>query len=278
MDYDKKPEGYGAKAPPPEDEPLNEADAEEPVDDEPALTPERIAELQRFANAHPELCDLERYSRDAFAGATRRFAAYLMDCLIVVPTMLLVALVLGTVPGSGFRAAESVGLFGLSPHLASAITSLIQLLLYDTYFTATVHRWGGTWGQKFCKVAVLGRDLAMPSKSQARGRYWAAVLAALPLGLGLLAIVWDRRRRGWHDRMAGTYVVHLHAIPGDIVRLASLNTRDKGESAKEGKETTGCLMGLIMFVFAPGLIVLGLAYLLLKKTGIIKSQAPTESQ
>ncbi len=43
------------------------------------------------------------------------------------------------------------------------------------------------------------------------GRAWLRVLgtvvALLPLGLGWLAAAWHPRRRGWHDRIAGTEVV-----------------------------------------------------------------------
>jgi uncharacterized RDD family membrane protein YckC len=37
-------------------------------------------------------------------------------------------------------------------------------------------------------------------------RFIGYALAALPLGLGLLWIVFDPRRQGWHDKLAGTVV------------------------------------------------------------------------
>ena len=39
-------------------------------------------------------------------------------------------------------------------------------------------------------------------------RLLANPLSLLPLGLGYLAIVLSPRRRGWHDRLAGTTVVY----------------------------------------------------------------------
>lgn len=33
------------------------------------------------------------------------------------------------------------------------------------------------------------------------------LLSALPLGLGFLWIAWDRRKQGWHDKLAGTMVI-----------------------------------------------------------------------
>lgn len=34
------------------------------------------------------------------------------------------------------------------------------------------------------------------------------LLSMLPLGLGFLWIAWDRRKQGWHDKLAGTVVIH----------------------------------------------------------------------
>ncbi|MBK8207810.1 MAG: RDD family protein [Planctomycetes bacterium] len=193
-----------------------------------------------------------------------------------MPTMLLAAWVLGTFPGQNAADAESVGLFGMSAKVAKAVTKVLQLVLYDMYFTATMHRWGGTWGMKFSGMIVLGRNLAMPSKGQARGRYWATLFSVLPLGLGLLSMLWDKRKRAWHDRIVATYVVKWDKVPGRIVAAASRATRDAKENSSEEASTLKGLVWLILLVFAPGLIVLGLARLILGKLGIIKSK-PKES-
>lgn len=44
--------------------------------------------------------------------------------------------------------------------------------------------------------------------------FWQGVLrslgyfiSSLPLGLGFLWIIWDRRKQGWHDKIAGTVVI-----------------------------------------------------------------------
>jgi len=40
------------------------------------------------------------------------------------------------------------------------------------------------------------------------GRYFAYVLSALPLGLGFIWIAFDRRKQGWHDKLANTVVIY----------------------------------------------------------------------
>jgi uncharacterized RDD family membrane protein YckC len=39
------------------------------------------------------------------------------------------------------------------------------------------------------------------------GRYFAYYLSTILLGLGFLWIIWDPKKQGWHDKLAGTVVV-----------------------------------------------------------------------
>ncbi|PIE23820.1 MAG: RDD family protein [Neptuniibacter caesariensis] len=39
------------------------------------------------------------------------------------------------------------------------------------------------------------------------GRYLAYYLSALPVGLGFIWVAFDRRKQGWHDKLAGTVVI-----------------------------------------------------------------------
>lgn len=52
--------------------------------------------------------------------------------------------------------------------------------------------------------AATGRP---PSTAQLVGRYLGYFVSAIPLFLGLLWVGWDRRKQGWHDKLAGTVVV-----------------------------------------------------------------------
>jgi uncharacterized RDD family membrane protein YckC len=46
-----------------------------------------------------------------------------------------------------------------------------------------------------------------PSTLQYVVRYLGYFVSILPLCLGLLWVAWDRRKQGWHDKLAGTVVV-----------------------------------------------------------------------
>jgi uncharacterized RDD family membrane protein YckC len=52
--------------------------------------------------------------------------------------------------------------------------------------------------------AATGKD---PSLRQMIGRYFAYFVSTLPFGLGFLWIAFDRKKQGWHDKLAGTVVV-----------------------------------------------------------------------
>ena len=52
--------------------------------------------------------------------------------------------------------------------------------------------------------AKTGKTL---TPGQAVGRYLGYIVATIPFGLGLLWVVFDRKKQGWHDKMAGTVVI-----------------------------------------------------------------------
>lgn len=54
---------------------------------------------------------------------------------------------------------------------------------------------------------VDSRTGGAPTAGQCVGRYFSYLLAALPLGLGLIWAAFDGRKQGWHDKLAGTVVV-----------------------------------------------------------------------
>jgi uncharacterized RDD family membrane protein YckC len=52
--------------------------------------------------------------------------------------------------------------------------------------------------------AASGQTL---STGQSVGRYFAYLVSTLPLFLGFVWVAFDRRKQGWHDKLAGSVVV-----------------------------------------------------------------------
>ncbi len=46
-----------------------------------------------------------------------------------------------------------------------------------------------------------------PTTAQFIGRYFAYLISGLPLGLGFFWVAIDKKKQGWHDKLAGTVVV-----------------------------------------------------------------------
>jgi len=67
---------------------------------------------------------------------------------------------------------------------------------------------GQTPGMRLLGLKLKTAGGGRPTGRQSRLRLVWLVLSAIPLGAGLLAILFDERRRGWHDRHAGTEVVY----------------------------------------------------------------------
>tara|TARA_R110002073_G_scaffold333107_1_gene520172 strand:+ start:470 stop:904 length:435 start_codon:yes stop_codon:yes gene_type:complete len=47
-----------------------------------------------------------------------------------------------------------------------------------------------------------------PSKGQMIGRYFGYYVSGLIFALGFIWIAFDKRKQGWHDKLAGTLVIH----------------------------------------------------------------------
>ncbi len=178
----------------------------------------------------------------AFAGIGRRLLAFLLDCLVVMPTALLVAWLMGTLPFLFDRTADAVGVFGLKPLVAKLITNGITILLYDFYFARLVSHGGRTLGMSLLSIAVVDNEGRPPRLSAARTRYLMAGLAMIPAGLGLLAMLWHPQRRGWHDRASRTWVIHEVVL--------SYHRQAHGLGGKRESPITASVL-----VFLPGMVL-----------------------
>jgi uncharacterized RDD family membrane protein YckC len=67
---------------------------------------------------------------------------------------------------------------------------------------------GQTAGMRAWHIRVVRDDGRALTWAQAALRFGAGIVSTLPAGLGLWWSVFDRHKRGWHDRWTGTRVVH----------------------------------------------------------------------
>jgi len=150
----------------------------------------------------------------AVAGFFRRLAAFVVDAVIlvvlnttVIPLVFSQVIPLGDLFGYGYGygywhpsyLAESL-LFGF-PRLS------LLAIIYYTVFTAVR---GQTPGKMLLRIKVVNENDRTPGVGYVLLRETIGrLLATIPLYLGFLWIAWDGKKQGWHDKLAGTYVIAL---------------------------------------------------------------------
>jgi uncharacterized RDD family membrane protein YckC len=138
-----------------------------------------------------------------FAPHAGRLIAYIVDGFLIGILITIVWVVLGVI-GGGLIAADSVGAAGGVFTLAVVLSILIYLV-YFPYFWA---RSGQTPGMRIFRLRVVrdadGGPISGGSAVLRLVGYW---ISAAVFYLGFIWILVDKRRRGWHDLLAGTCVI-----------------------------------------------------------------------
>jgi len=130
-----------------------------------------------------------------YAGFWQRAAATAIDALVV-----LVILVPLAVLGFGLRRVS------LDP--AALAWDLIALAAIAVAVVGFWHFYGATPGKSTLALKIVdARDGGPPGILQLVVRLIAYAVSALPLYLGFLWIAVDRRKQGWHDKIARTVVI-----------------------------------------------------------------------
>lgn len=140
-------------------------------------------------------------SRQRYAGFWRRFAATLIDSFLYsILSLLLVYLLYGP---AYFQGVTDRG--GRFYGLGELIINWLLPLLVTVFFWV---RFLGTPGKLLMSCQVVdARSGTALSVGQALLRYVSYLVSLLPLGLGFLWIIWDKRKQGFHDKIAKTVVI-----------------------------------------------------------------------
>ncbi len=68
--------------------------------------------------------------------------------------------------------------------------------------------WQATPGKLLLNCRIVdANSLGRPRAEQLVLRYLGYIVGALVFGLGLLWVLWDKRKQGWHDKLARTVVI-----------------------------------------------------------------------
>ena len=91
----------------------------------------------------------------------------------------------------------------------SRTAAIIDVFVFFGYFVLLTGIFGRTLGKWVAGIRVVDSDgntpgVALAIPREMAGRFVAVVAA----GIGLIWIVFDSKHQGWHDKIAGTYVVN----------------------------------------------------------------------
>lgn len=133
-----------------------------------------------------------------YAGFWRRFAAAVIDTFLlgILSVLALLFMYGSTNPDPEVKAAYRTTEFILNYALPMALTVFFWI------------KYLGTPGKKLlgCQV-VDARTGARLTIGQGIVRYLSYILSMIPLGLGFLWIIWDKRNQGFHDKLANSVVI-----------------------------------------------------------------------
>lgn len=97
---------------------------------------------------------------------------------------------------------EQGGLFRM------VLDQLFQLGFMGALFVAFWVYFSATPGKMMVSLKIAdAKTLQPPTKKQYIIRFIGSIISVLPLFLGIFAMLFNKKRQTWHDRMAGTVVI-----------------------------------------------------------------------
>jgi uncharacterized RDD family membrane protein YckC len=135
-----------------------------------------------------------------YVGFWKRTLATAIDTTIMI--VVIVPLLLA-IYGTGYMdlMQEGGGFAGIWDFLLQVVLPAFAVILFWKFR-------GATPGKLAISAKIVDAESGgPPSTGRLVARYFAYILSALPLGVGFLWIAFDRRKQGFHDKIARTVVV-----------------------------------------------------------------------
>ncbi len=138
-----------------------------------------------------------------YGGFWRRFWAYMLDEIVLDFVSIFV-----------YGAAIVIVRY-VSPEIEDPVKALLipqiaaNTIIKAFYFIYFHGLTGQTVGKLALGIKVVKRDGDTIGFARATVRYFSSIISMLCVGLGFVWIVFDDRKQGWHDKMAGSFVVKV---------------------------------------------------------------------
>lgn len=138
--------------------------------------------------------DMQKFE---YAGFWIRFLATLIDTVLILVITLPIMI---SIYGIEYFHSETF-FAGVWDLLISRVFPAIAVILFWIYRSATP-------GKMAVRVRIVDAKTGQHlTTAQSIGRYFAYFISMLPLMVGFIWIGFDRKKQGWHDKLAGTVVI-----------------------------------------------------------------------
>jgi len=132
-----------------------------------------------------------------YAGFWIRTGAAIIDIILM---LIIILPVLTAIYGKDYWVSESF-IQGYWDVFFNYLLPAIVVILFWGYKSATP-------GKMITKLSIVdAKTGGKPSTGQFIGRYLGYFVSITPLFLGIIWVGIDKRKQGWHDKLAGTVVV-----------------------------------------------------------------------
>ncbi|MCK4843245.1 MAG: RDD family protein [Methylococcales bacterium] len=132
-----------------------------------------------------------------YAGFWIRTGAAIIDSILI---LIIIAPILTGIYGTDYWMSESFVLGGWDV-LFNYVLPAIAVIIFWVYKSATP-------GKMATKLTIVdAKTGGKPSTGQYIGRYLGYYVSMIPLFLGIIWVGIDKRKQGWHDKLAGTVVI-----------------------------------------------------------------------
>jgi len=132
-----------------------------------------------------------------YAGFWIRTGAAIIDSILLI---IIIGPILTAVYGGDYWVSEARP-YGAIDIFLNYILPAIAVIIFWVYKSATP-------GKMATKLTIVDAKTGeKPSTGQFIGRYLAYYVSMLPFFLGIIWVGIDKRKQGWHDKLAGTVVI-----------------------------------------------------------------------
>lgn len=146
----------------------------------------------------------EESLRGQYAGFISRLIAFGIDIAIISITLLVMTWLVNAV-------LQIFGLdeiTGMERAQKLALSGVFALLFSASYFIFFWTLAGQTPGKTLMGLRIVTMDGHPLSFGRSVRRFLGYILSIFAMWIGFLWILLDNRRQGWHDKIAGTFVIY----------------------------------------------------------------------